>query len=184
MITIKDLIPMECIGYTGYDDEWHSNNNYQKFIKIDKHHYHVNIYKYQKNEWRLLIYLCLTARNSDNIKIFTYSCKTMKELKSVAVEQINKYHCSDKCYKDIQEWKKTHGERVYDKDFNYLGLTYTSVAREQKPNDFDYINDEKPYINCGIYYQKGIKNVAIYDIGAWGHSCSWSDKEELMSNLN
>lgn len=183
MLSLKDLTPMYCVGYWGYDDEWHPDSRYKKYLKIDKHHYHIHLFKRRKNNWGLRVYLCLTALNSDDVLVVEKSAKTMKELKQVAVDEINAYHNTYRCIFDIQRWKETHGKKVYDKDFNYLGISYTTPARDKDDSEFDYYNDQKINVGCGIYYMLEENSVCVCDIGCWGHSMHWDKSEELRQKL-
>ena len=162
MITLKDL-KFNCIGFRGIDDEWYSNSDYEAYLKIDNHHYHINLWKRNSHKWCLCIYLCLTAINSNDIRIFETSAKTMKELKETAVKAINSYHNTDRCNKDIEKWKETHGKKVFDENYNYLGISYTNPERDMRDTEFDYYNDKKPNITYGTYYMLDGDSVIYYD---------------------
>lgn len=183
MININHLKCMCCIGYWGYDDEWHPDSRYRQYLKIDNHHYQVHIWKRKKNNWGLRVNLCLTAINSDDIIVIEKSAKTMKELKQIAVDEINAYHNTYRCIYDIEQWKKSHGKKVFDKDFNYLGISYTSPDREKNNSEFDYYNEKKPQIGYGTYYMLEEDSVMVCNIFYMGSSTTWDKSEELRDKL-
>lgn len=183
VIKIKDLSPMHCVGYMGYDDEWHPDSRYRKHLKIDQHHYTVNIWREEKNKWKLSVYLGLTNYDARNILIIRQSAKTMKELKKLAVDEINSYHNTERCTKDIEDWKKSNGNMVFDKDFNYLGITYTSPAAEKRNTEYDYYNDKKPKVGYGTYYMLCENSVAVCKIGYGWSEMGWDKSEELRNKL-
>ena len=183
MITVKQLTPMHCVGYMGYDDEWHSDSRYRKYLKLDNHHYQVQIWKRRKNDWGLQVNLCLTAWNSNDILIATRSAKTMKELKQLAVDEINKYHNTDRCVNDIGRWKETHGKKVFNGEFTYIGISYTSPDWERKNTEFDYYNEKKPKVGYGTYYMLQEHSVMVCNIGYGWSSTTWDNSEELRNKL-
>lgn len=182
MITVKDL-KLSCIGFRGIDDEWYSNSDYQTFLKIDNHHYHVNIWERKPNNWGLSIYLCLTSINSNDILIIEKSAKTMKELKQIAVDEINKYHNTNRCICDIEEWKQAHGKKVFDEEYNYLGMSYTNPEREKNDKEFCYYNDKKPNISYGTYYMLDGESVMVCKIGYGWSTIHYDKSEELRQKL-
>lgn len=139
--------------------------------------------KKKKNNWKLQVFLCLTAVNSDDIIVAEKSAKTMKELKQIAVDEINAYHNTYRCICDIENWKKHHGKKVFDKDFNYLGISYTSPDREKNNSEFDYYNDKKPQIAYGIYYMLEKNSVMICNISCASSITTWDESEELRDKL-
>lgn len=182
MITLND-ITLHCVGYQGIDDEWYSDSRYRAYIKIENHHYQVQIWKKKKNSWRLLVHLCLTAANSRDIVVAEGAATTMKELKKMAVEEINKYHNTCKCETDIENWKKSHGKKVYDKDFNYIGISYTSPSRDKDNSEYDYYNDNKPKIGYGTYYMLEEESVMVCEIGYGSSTTYWNKSEELRKKF-
>lgn len=182
-ISIKDLKPMPCIGFRGYDDEWYPDSRYRKYLKLDNHHYTVYISKERANKWSLRIYLCLTAVNSEDVLVLKKVAKTMKELKKTAVDEINEYHNSYRCNYDIAQWKETHGKEVFDQDFNYLGISYTSPEREKNNSGYDYYNNQKPKIGYGTYYMLLEESVMVCKIGCGFSVTKWDKSEELRSKL-
>ena len=183
VIKIKDLSPMHCVGYMGYDDEWHPDSRYRKHLRIDQHHYTINIWKSEKNKWTLSVYLGLTNYDARDILIVRQSAKTAKELKKIAVDEINNYHNTERCTKDIEEWKKTHGKMVFDKDFTYLGITYTSPQAETRNTEYDYYNDKKPKVGYGTYYMLCEDSVEVCEIGYGLSVMKWDKSEELRNKL-
>ena len=182
MITIKDL-KFSCIGFRGFDDEWYSNSDYETRLKLDNHHYYVNIWKRKPNNWGLCIYLCLTYTDSRDILVIEESAKTMKALKQVAADTINQYHNTDKCVSDIETWKQIHGKKVFDEEYNYLGISYTNPQRELTNRGFDYYNDNKPNIGYGTYYMLEENSVMVCKIGIGWSSIHHDKSEELRQKL-
>lgn len=188
-LSLKD-IQLHCVGYRGYDDEWYPDNRYEQKFKLGKHHYRLLIIKLKEKKWTMSIYLCLTAVNSDNILVAKHNARTMKALKQLAVDEINAYQDSDKCDEDIEDWKKANGKPVFDKDFKYLGVTYTSPsaeADERFVREYGYYNDRKPEVGYGTYYMLDKfdeqEKVMICEIGYGCTTTKWSDDKELVGRL-
>jgi len=195
-LTYGILKTMYCRGGTDITGEWipllgqyydYINN----WIYNINHNYQVKIYKQKENEWHLMIYLCLTACNSDEVKLFDDYYTTKKEASRIAIDFIKEYDSSEKSWNDIENWKQQHAKpvfRVNDNDIVLIGTTYGSIGSDKNSkNHFNYYNDDLPQYSCGYYYElnKDLDSVFAwkYDLSTWGYTASGVKEKTLIDKM-
>jgi hypothetical protein len=172
-LNYNSMRSMYCHGYTDITDEWVSvPGQYYKYINNwiynINHNYQIKIYKQDKNKWRLVIYLCLKACNSDDIRLFNDDYLTLKEAKISAIDFIKLYDCTEKAQNDIDNWKLQHSKPVFIIQANeilLIGTTYTGIEHYRtKSGHFDYYNEDIPECASGEYYllEKNWKGIYIW----------------------
>lgn len=139
-------------------------SKYYTYVKVQNHHFHIRVHKVKANKWKLEINLCLVDFNSDDILVYSEKRCKIKELKELAIRFINDYVESEQCLIDIEQWKNQNRQKVYDENFNYIGVAYHILPIEILTKEFTYYNDAKPDIESGTFYQKVDDIVLVHRI--------------------